>query len=69
MVFSGIRGNNTRETGLSYFKIPRHIEFRENLPKTATQKIQKVALKKEKDDLTCGCWDRTAHMKLKREKK
>ena len=57
------------EEQLAYFKIPRYIEFRENLPKTATQKIQKVALKKEKDDLTSGCWDRTAHMKLKREKK
>lgn len=56
------------EERLAYFKIPRYIEFRKNLPKTATQKIQKVVLKKEKDDLTEGCWDRTAHMKLKREK-
>jgi len=40
-----------------------------DLPKTETQKIQKAVLKKEKDDLTKGCWDRTAHMKLKREKK
>jgi acyl-CoA synthetase (AMP-forming)/AMP-acid ligase II len=57
------------EERLAYFKIPRYIEFRETLPKTATQKIQKIALKKEKDDLIKGCWDRTVHMKLKREKK
>ena len=57
------------EERLAYFKIPRYIEFRKELPKTETQKIQKAVLKKEKDDLTKGCWDRTAHMKLKREKK
>ncbi|MHB8830177.1 MAG: AMP-binding enzyme, partial [Syntrophales bacterium] len=57
------------EEHLAYFKIPRYIEFRENLPKTATQKIQKVVLKKEKADLTEGSWDRTVHMKLRREKR
>lgn len=56
------------EERLAYFKIPRYIEFREELPKTTTQKIQKAVLKKEKADLTEGCWDRTLHMKLKRKK-
>lgn len=57
------------EERLAYFKIPRYIEFRKDLPKTETQKIKKLVLKKEKDDLTEGCWDRAVHMKSKREKK
>jgi len=57
------------EERMAYFKIPRYIEFKKDLPKTATQKIQKAVLKKEREDLTKDCWDRTAHMKLKREKK
>jgi crotonobetaine/carnitine-CoA ligase len=57
------------EERLAYYKIPRYIEFRKDLHKTETQKIKKLVLKKEKDDLTKACWDRTVHMKLKREKK
>ena len=56
------------EERLAYFKIPRYVEFRRDLPKTSTEKINKSILKKEQEDLTEGCWDRTAHMKLKREK-
>ena len=56
------------EERLAYFKIPRYVEFRRDLPKTSTEKINKSILKKEQKDLTEGCWDRTAHMKLKREK-
>jgi crotonobetaine/carnitine-CoA ligase len=60
---------NWCEERLAYFKIPRYIEFRKDLPKTETQKIKKLVLKKEKDDLIEDCWDRTVHMKLKRERK
>ena len=55
------------EERLAYFKIPRYIEFRDTLPKTSTQKVKKNELKGEKDDHTLGAWDRTRHMKLKRE--
>lgn len=43
---------------LGEFKIPRYIEFRNEFPKSAIGRIQKNALKKEKDDLTKDCWDR-----------
>lgn len=48
------------ESQLARFKVPRYIEYREALPKTLTQKIQKTVLKKEKEDLTKGSWDRVA---------
>jgi crotonobetaine/carnitine-CoA ligase len=43
---------------LGEFKIPRYIEIRSDFPKSAIGRIQKNALKKEKDDLTKDCWDR-----------
>ena len=43
---------------LGEFKIPRYIEFKSDFPKSAIGRIQKNALKKEKDDLTKDCWDR-----------
>jgi acyl-CoA synthetase (AMP-forming)/AMP-acid ligase II len=43
---------------LSDFKVPRYWEFREDLPQTASLKIQKVRLKHEKPDLIYGCYDR-----------
>jgi crotonobetaine/carnitine-CoA ligase len=55
------------EDRLAYFKIPRYVEFREDFPRTPTQKVQKIVIKQEKEDLTEGSWDRTRHMKLKRE--
>lgn len=57
------------EQRLAYYKIPRFIEFRDSLPKTATQKIQKNVLKSEVEDLIAHSWDRTRHMKLHREKR
>ena len=57
------------EERLAYFKIPRYIEFRDDFPRTSTQKVQKNILKQETDDLTRSSWDRTKHMMLKREKK
>lgn len=46
------------ETTMAKFKIPRYIEFRDSLPKTATQKIQKSILKKEYSDVSINTWDR-----------
>jgi crotonobetaine/carnitine-CoA ligase len=42
---------------LAYFKIPRFIEFRTELPKTPTHRVQKYILKEEKKDLTKDCFD------------
>jgi crotonobetaine/carnitine-CoA ligase len=46
---------------LAEFKIPRFLEFRENFPKSAIGRIQKNILKKEKHDLTEGCYDMSNH--------
>ena len=46
------------EERLARFKVPRYIEFRESLPKTPTQKVEKYVLRRERSDLTEGCWDR-----------
>jgi len=43
---------------LAAFKVPRYIEFREEFPRSAIGRIQKNELKKEKEDLTEGCFDR-----------
>ena len=40
------------------FKVPRFLEFISELPRTATWKIQKSALKGATKDLTEGCYDR-----------
>ena len=45
---------------LAPFKIPRYIEFRDSLPKTPTGRVKKDILKKEKEDLTKGCFDKDA---------
>jgi len=42
---------------LSYFKVPRYIEFREDFPRGTLDKILKRALREEKADLTEGCYD------------
>ena len=42
---------------LAYFKVPRFIEFRSELPKTPTHRVQKYILRKEKKDLTKDCFD------------
>lgn len=46
------------EQRLAGFKVPRYIEFRESLPKTATGRTRKFELKQE-GNLT-ACWDREA---------
>ncbi|MCP4757330.1 MAG: AMP-binding protein, partial [Proteobacteria bacterium] len=42
---------------LAFFKKPRYFEFREDLPKTPTMRVQKNVLKAEKDDLIAGSYD------------
>jgi len=44
------------EPRLPKFMVPRYIEFMEKLPKSASEKIQKLTLKKE--GITPGTWDR-----------
>ena len=47
------------ETRLPKFMMPRYIEFMEKLPKSASEKVQKVALKER--GLTANTWDRQKH--------
>ena len=55
------------EPRMSYFMIPRYIRILEELPKTASAKVQKAGLRA--DGITLDTWDRDkAGIKLKREK-
>jgi carnitine-CoA ligase len=42
------------EPRLPYFMIPRFVEFRDELPKTANGKVMRYELRKSG---TAGCWD------------
>ena len=48
------------ESSLPKFMIPRYIEFMERLPKSASEKVQKVALKER--GLTPETWDRQKYL-------
>ncbi len=43
---------------LAYFKVPRYIELREDLPRTPSLRVRKDVLRQEREDLTEGCFDR-----------
>ena len=43
---------------LAYFKVPRYIELREDLPRTPSLRVRKDLLRRERSDLTRGCFDR-----------
>lgn len=43
---------------LAPFKIPRYIEYRQEFPRTPSNKIRKPELIREKTDLRVGSWDR-----------
>jgi crotonobetaine/carnitine-CoA ligase len=43
---------------LAHFKVPRYIELREELPHTPSLRVRKDLLRKERDDLIEGCFDR-----------
>ena len=46
------------EQYLAEFKVPRYLEFRLDFLKSAIGRIQKNALKEEREDLAQGCYDR-----------
>lgn len=46
------------EARMAYFMVPRYVELRESLPKTATERVEKYKLKAE--GLGPGAWDREA---------
>lgn len=53
------------EGRMAYFMVPRYVEFKENIPKTPTEKVEKYKLKEE--GITIDTWDREkAGYKLKR---
>ena len=55
------------EPRMSYFMIPRYIRILEELPKTASAKVQKAGLRT--DGITVDTWDRDkAGIRLKRER-
>jgi crotonobetaine/carnitine-CoA ligase len=56
------------EERIAYYKVPRYIEYRNEFPRTPTNKIQKQMLKKERTDLTEGCYDRTKDERFKKQK-
>jgi crotonobetaine/carnitine-CoA ligase len=45
---------------LAYFKVPRYIEIREELPRTPSLRVRKDMLRQEREDLITGCFDREA---------
>ena len=45
---------------LAYFKVPRYVEFREELPRTPSLRVRKDLLRQEREDLIEGCFDREA---------
>ncbi len=46
------------EERLAYFKIPRYWSFRDELPRTPSERVAKGELKVEAEDLRTGAWDR-----------
>ena len=45
---------------LAYFKVPRYIEMRDDLPRTPSLRVRKDLLRQEREDLIDGCFDREA---------
>ena len=45
---------------LAYFKVPRYIEIRDELPRTPSLRVRKDVLRQEREDLISGCFDREA---------
>ncbi|QHE84172.1 AMP-binding protein [Hydrogenophaga sp. BPS33] len=46
------------EARMAYFAVPRYVAFRDHLPRTPTDRIEKYRLKAE--GITADCWDREA---------
>ena len=45
---------------LAYFKVPRYIEMRDDLPRTPSLRVRKDLLRQEREDPIEGCFDREA---------
>jgi crotonobetaine/carnitine-CoA ligase len=45
---------------LAYFKVPRYVEIRDELPHTPSLRVRKDLLRQEREDLIEGCFDREA---------
>ena len=45
---------------LAYFKVPRYLEMRDELPRTPSLRVRKDLLRQEREDLIEGCFDREA---------
>ena len=45
---------------LAYFKVPRYIEVRDELPRTPSLRVRKDLLRQEREDLVADCFDREA---------
>ena len=45
---------------LAYFKVPRYWEVRDDLPRTPSLRVRKDVLRREREDLIEGCYDREA---------
>ena len=45
---------------LAAFKLPRYLEYRAELPRTASHRVRKEMLRRERDDHAEGCHDRLA---------
>ena len=45
---------------LAYFKVPRYLEIRDELPRTPSLRVRKDVLRQEREDLIAGCFDREA---------
>ena len=45
---------------LAYFKVPRYVEIRDELPRTPSLRVRKDLLRQERGDPTQGCFDREA---------
>ena len=43
---------------LAYFKVPRYVEMRDDFPRTPSFRVRKDLLRREREDLTAGCFDR-----------
>ena len=43
---------------LARFKVPRYWTYRDDLPRTPSERVRKEALREEHDDPTTGAWDR-----------
>jgi crotonobetaine/carnitine-CoA ligase len=48
---------NYARAELAYFKLPRYIEYMDDLPRTASERIEKYKLVKMKPDLRVGSYD------------